>query len=280
VKDSIQVNQGDPGESGCADGAASGTPGRDSALPCLDSNNSIEIRPSSRLSTQQRKAAAALQWNIRAMCEKHGIERVGFLTLTFADHVTDIREGSRRFNSLASNVLNHRYLDWVRVAERQKSERLHYHVLVAMPVDIRTGFDFSGIESRDYSTAGPGIRAEWAFWRVTAKRYRFGRTELLPIKSSEEAIGRYMGKYLAKHLDARIDADKGARLVSYSKGSRMAVTRFSWASTGAAEWRRKVRAFAWMMFQTHGIPPTMNGLRSALGPRWAYQWREFILAIP
>ena len=249
-------------------------------LPCLSSNNSIETHQSSRLSTQHRKAAAALMWNVRALCERHGIDRVGFLTLTFADHVTDVREASKRFNSLASNVLNGRYADWVRVLERQKSERIHYHLLVALSQDIRTGVDFGALANRDYGTAGKGLRGEWAFWRSTARKYRFGRTELLPIKSSEEAIGRYVGKYIGKHLEARKEADKGARLVAYSAGARMAVTRFSWTSTGAQEWRRKVRTFAWMMFQSQGIPPTMHGLRVALGPRWAYRWREFILALP
>lgn len=204
---------------------------------------------------------------------------VGFLTLTFADHVTDVKEASKRFNSLASNVLNGRYADWVRVLERQKSERIHYHLLVALRDDIRTGVDFEGLARRDYSTAGKVLRGEWAFWRSTARKYRFGRTELLPIKSSEEAIGRYVGKYISKHLEARKEADKGARLVAYSSGARMAVTRFSWTSSGAQEWRRKVRIFAWMMWETQGIPPTMNGLRSGLGPRWAYRWREFILTL-
>lgn len=249
-------------------------------LPCLSSNNSTETHQSSRLSTQHRKSAAALMWNVRALCERHGIERVGFLTLTFADHVTDVREASKRFNSLASHVLNGRYVEWVRVLERQKSRRIHYHLLVVLAEDIRTGVDFAGLANREYSTAGKALRGEWAFWRSTARKYRFGRTELLPIKSSEEAIGRYVGKYIAKHIEARKDEDKGARLVAYSQGARMAVTRFSWVSPGAATWRRKVRTFAWMMFQTQGIPPTMHGLRIALGPRWAYKWREFILALP
>lgn len=272
---------------GVPQGRKDGTPGVDrgggervGGLPCLSSNNSIVQHESNRLSTQHRKAAAALGWNVKAMCERHGIQRVGFLTLTFSDHVTDVKEASKRFNSLASNVLNGRYADWVRVIERQKSQRIHYHLLVAMGEDIRTGVDFTGLANRDYSTAGKALRGEWAFWRSTARKYRFGRTELLPIKSSEEAIGRYVGKYIAKHIEARKEEDKGARLVGYSKGARVAVTRFSWVSPGAATWRRKVRTFAWMMFQSQGIPPTMHGLRVALGPRWAYRWREFILALP
>ncbi len=248
-------------------------------LPCLSSNNSI-IAPSNRLSTQHRKSASVLAWNVSAFVEKFGIERVGFLTLTFRDHVTDAREAQRRFNSLASNVIRPRYHAWVGVWERQKSGRIHYHLLVALSVDIRTGFDFSGIAAGDYSSANSAIRFEWSFWRSTAPAYGFGRTELLPVRSTGEGIARYVGKYIGKHMEARRDDDKGFRLVRYSQGWRIATTRFQWATEGAQLWRLKLRAFAWIMAAQRGCSPTMAGLASALGPRWAYQWREFILALP
>ena len=259
--------------------AGNGSASVAAGLPCLSSNNCTE-NASNRLSTQAKKSAAALAWNVKFMCDKHGLERVGFLTLTFADHVLDMREASKRFHSLTTHVLNARYADWIKVGERMVSGRIHFHLLVALPQDIRSGFDFEATIRRDYRSAGAYIRGEWAFWRRTAKAYRFGRTELLPIKSTEEAIGRYVGKYIAKHMEQREEGDKGVRLVSYSKGAKMAVTRFSWTSPGAQAWRRKVKAFAWLQFQMHGIPPTMKGLALALGPRWAYKWREFILSLP
>ena len=108
--------------------------------------------------------------------------------------------------------------------------------------DIRTGFDFSAVERQDYSSANRLLREEWSFWRKTAPAYRFGRTELMPIRSSEEAIGRYIGKYIGKHMEAREDADKGARLVRYSRGARVASTVSSLlrmvASNGARSSRR------------------------------------------
>ena len=249
------------------------------SLPCLSSNNSI-IPPSNRLSTQHRKSASVLAWNVSAFVEKFGLDRVGFLTLTFRDHVTDAREAQRRFNSLATHVIRPRYHAWVGVWERQKSGRIHYHLLVALSVDIRTGFDFSGIAAGDYSSANSAIRLEWSFWRSTAPAYGFGRTELLPVRSTGEGVARYVGKYIGKHMEARRDDDKGFRLVRYSQGWRIATTRFQWATEGAQLWRLKLRAFAWLMASQRGCSPTMAGLASALGPRWAYQWREFILALP
>ena len=65
------------------------------------------------------------------LCMLYGIERLGFLTLTFADHVTDAREAQRRFHSLATHVLNTRYrARWIRVLERHESGRIHYHLIV------------------------------------------------------------------------------------------------------------------------------------------------------
>lgn len=250
-----------------------------SSLPCLYSNNSITFASSS-LSTQARKSASALAWNVQAMAEKWEIKHLGFLTLTFRDHVLDAREAQRRFNSLSTNILKKRYPAFIRVLERQKSGRIHYHLLVVLDADIRTGFDFNAVNNHDYRSASPALRAEWAFWRKTAKAYAFGRTELLPIKSSAEAIARYVGKYISKHLEARFEDDKGIRLVEYSRGARIASTRFQFASEGSASWRRKLRAFAFIMADSHGCPPSMKGLRQALGPRWAYNWREFILTLP
>jgi hypothetical protein len=215
------------------------------------------------------------------MAETYGLENLGFLTLTFADHVLSGREAQRRFNSLASNVLRDRYEAHVRVIERQKSGRLHYHLLVVLPFDARTGVDFNAFSSGDYRSANSSLRAEWAFWRRTARAYRFGRTELMPVRSTEEGIGRYVGKYISKHHSARKIEDRGMRLVEYSRGARMARTRFGWCSDNAAEWRAKTRLFAQIMSSRLDVQIVdVAGLTQALGPRWAYWHREFISSLP
>lgn len=262
-------------------------------LPCLYRNNSIEntktehpqaltdkLLEAISIDKKYRKSSSALSYNVMVFSQKYGLENLGFLTLTFADHVLDYREASKRFNSLASNVLNVRYRSWLKVMERQKSGRIHYHCLVALDSDIRTGFDFSEAEKGKYTSASNALRSEWAFWRKTAKKYRFGRTELLPIKSTHEAIGRYVGKYIGKHMLQRLPEDRGARLVSYSKGCRTMNTKFSWVSTGAAQWRAKVRAFAYLVSERTGCEPTFDGLRKEIGPKWAYNNREFIATLP
>ena len=250
------------------------------SLPCLSSNNSTE-RGRVSLSSQSRKAAAALAWNVQAMVEKWGLERVGFLTLTFSDCVVDGREAQRRFNSLSTHVLRGRYPAYIRVLERHKSGRIHYHLLVALDADIRTGFDFVAVKRRDYRSASEYLRSEWGFWRHVAKTYGFGRTELLPIKSTGEGIARYVAKYISKHMEARLKADKGLRLVEYSQGARMASTRFQFSTKGSAIWRRKLRLFASIICAVCGHPVvSMSSLSELLGSRWAYHWRDFILSLP
>lgn len=243
------------------------------------------------LSGAHKKTAQALSWNVDYLCKKYGVEKVGFLTLTFADHVICAREASRRFNSLATHVLKKRYGEYIRVLERQKNGRIHYHLLVVLDQDIRTGFDFSAIAKKDYSSASARIRLEWAFWRKSAKAYGFGRTELLPIKSSSEGMAQYVGKYIGKHFNAREESDKGVRLVSYSRGARMASSRFTRCGTKlSTEWRAKLYTFVLQLRAAevatiknkHGYLriESMSDLTRHLGKNWAYTWREHIFNLP
>lgn len=270
---------------------ATGANLEEAALPCLFSNNCNESSHSDQaespvqldfqtFSTQHKKSACALAWNVQFLAEKYGIERLGFLTLTFADNVLDPRIAQRRFHSLATGVLKKRYAEYIRVWERTKSGRIHYHLLVVLGSDIRTGFDFAGVANHDYRTANPQLRAEWAFWRSTAKTYGFGRTELLPVKSTAEGIARYVGKYISKHVAQREERDKGFRLVEYSRGARSVSTRFAFNTTGSKYWRHKVALFCAFLSLRAGYCVTFGDLKDVLGPNWAYLYRKHIAALP
>lgn len=222
----------------------------------------------------------ALQLNVAGMIERHGIEHVGFLTLTFREHVIDAKEAQRRMHSLRTGVLKPRYGEVITVMERQKSGRIHFHSLVACAGDIRTGIDFAALASRDYRSAPEALRREWAFWRSTARRYGFGRTELLPVRSCAQAMGKYVGKYIGKHLDSRLPSDKRVRLVRYT-GAKVASTRFAWASAGAREWRLKLAAFVMMLHEAGAIAaPTTEAMARKFGPKWAFEWRDNIMTFP
>jgi len=239
-----------------------------------------------KFTTGRKRSAHILATSVNELSKKVGIENLGFLTLTFAEHILDPKEAQKRLNSLLTNVIKKRYGDYVGVMERQKSGRIHYHLLVVVGKDIRSGFDFDQVvKHRNYSSANSAIRSEWFFWRTSAKKYGFGRTELMPVKSSSIAIARYIGKYISKSLQGTNDSktqelDKGVRLVRYSQGARAGTTRFSWATTRSELWRRAVGVFADMVADHYGlIDPEISDLKHLLGPRWAYNYRGYILAI-
>jgi hypothetical protein len=228
------------------------------------------------LSTSQRKSAFALSENISHLAKTHGIDRIGFLTLTFPDNLKDWREAQRRFNSLRSNFLCGRFGDWVVCLEPQKRGSIHYHLVVVTLSDIRTGVDFDAIASRDYRSASPSLRAIWADLRANLPRYGFGRSELLPVKSTGEGIARYVGKYLDKGCAYRGDAFKGARMVRYSQGWRAVSPRFSWVSENARQWRQLVGSLVLMVGGGNDLQP----LTDRFGRSWAWQTLQLVKGDP
>jgi len=258
-----------------------------SGLPCLFSNNSTksgsfgaetlaEIIPKvNQLTGGHKRTAFVLASEIMALVEKFGLEHVGFFTLTFADLVLDLKEANRRFNSLNTHVLKERYLRCVAVPERMKSGRVHFHLLVILRADIRTGCDFKAFARGNYRSANMALRAEWAFWRKTCPKYGFGRHELLPVKSNAEGIARYVGKYISKNVRERRPADKGARLVRYigfKPGDRTAHSQLAWTSDNAWLWRHKLAAFA----KEHNLRD-MDAVTRAGGKRWAWHLQGWIM---
>jgi hypothetical protein len=243
-------------------------------LPCPPTcNNSTERTP---FPAAAGRTAWALKINVQSAVERWGLAKTGFLTLTFADHVLDPKVSQKRLNSLATHVLRPRYGQAIRVYERQKSGRIHYHLLVNVGADIRTGFDFSAVKTHDYRSASAALRAEWAFWRRTAKAYGFGRTELLPVISSSAAVGRYVGKYISKHLDAREDRDLGVRLVSYL-GPRVATVKFAWAGGGGLAWRKGLEALVRDLAAAGQIDSvSTEAMRRRFGKSWAWDWRDIV----
>jgi hypothetical protein len=105
---------------------------RSEPLPCLNSNNSNETlaaqviaESSFKLSPYQAKAVFALTHNIAAFIDSAGLERIGFLTLTFDHKVYNIEEASACFNRLNVRVIKEHFGRWVRVIEQHKDGSWH-----------------------------------------------------------------------------------------------------------------------------------------------------------
>jgi hypothetical protein len=226
------------------------------------------------------------------LASKYGIERLGFFTLTFAGDAPTIKQALKKFKSLNDSVLKRRYVRGMRVLERgEENGRVHFHCVVVLDRDIRTGFDFDAIARGDYSSANEYLRGEWAYWRENAGKYGFGRTELLPVKSTAEGIARYVGSYVGKHIRSRYPDDKGARLVGfwgykeyvkdpltgelYSHMDRAACAQFAFHNQGSKIWRWKVACFCAMI----GAEST-DILKAVYGPNWGYLFMDEIVMIP
>lgn len=255
------------------------------SLLYLYSNNSIEEPKVSDkeatiggltalLSSYHKRQAQTLFLNVKRLIDLAPTTgHIGFLTLTFPDNVVDNKEASRRFNSLKTNFLNPHpdFGHSVTVKERQKRGAWHYHIIIHLKEDIRTGVDFDAIEKGNYSSASPYLRSLWADLRGAMSKYGFGRSELLPIRKGGEAMGRYVGKYISKHMGARDEQDKGVRLVSYSTGWVKNSVNFAWYTDGSKEWRKKLKIFAQYMGCTE-----FYQLTDKLGTGWAYKYAEDI----
>lgn len=237
-----------------------------------------------QLQGSHKRTAHALAFEIMALAARWGIERIGFLTLTFRENLTDAREANRRLANLSRRVIKGRYSHAIAVRERQERGAIHFHLVVVLGADIRTGLDFEQIADETlakavrYSSANDALKAEWKFWRDTAPGYGFGRTELLPVKSNAEGIARYVGSYIGEHVRNRLMDDKGSRLVSYigyKPGDRKASSQMFFATERGWLWRQKVGAFLSRM----GYPDT-DAIANVVGPKWAYVLQDEIWFTP
>lgn len=230
------------------------------------------------------KQAKALAFNIRWAGETFGVEKLGFLTLTVGDSVngrwvgvSDRAEASRRFNSIL-NRIRERYRCGVIVTERHKSGAIHFHLLVVLREDIKTGFDFEAVKNRDYRSASDALRDEWAWWRENQGKYGFGRHELMPVRTTGEQIGRYVAKYLGKSWEERAADDKGGRCVRYfgrwsstdAKVGPPMSARHGAVTPRACAWRECMKQIQWAT-RYHGLELNEGNIKDYNGPRWA--WR-------
>nr|CRY97848.1 hypothetical protein [uncultured prokaryote] len=221
------------------------------------------------------------------MAEQFGIERIGFLTLTFPKDLT-LKEANRRFNSFATHVGNSHFEAWMNVREFTFRGRPHMHLAVAVREDIRTGFNFENylemawmtkndrrrkkfsVEIRELSRSlnpTDHLRFLWSELRRELPKYGFGRHELLPIRKCAEAFALYVGGYIRKSVEARPPEAKGARLISYSKGFDRIVCghAWQWNTSRTRLWRVRLRIFA----EYHGLTD-FSQLKETFGPKWAF----------
>lgn len=268
------------------EGFPEGGEARSDSLLYLNNNISdgATLPSTTNLSPYHKKSAYTLANNVQRFCDLYGIENCAFLTLTFPDNVTDHREASRRFNNMNRRYLSVHYGEWIWDRERQDRGAWHFHIIIQCKGDIRTGFDwdeylswiadFKAGKKRRLKTGNPFLRSLWEMNRRAFANYGFGRTEILPIRSSAEAVAKYVGKYIAKQIGQRPEEDKGVRLTSHSSGFVACSPKFSWNTDGGKMWRSNVRLLA--LFLKCG---DIDDIGEKLGPGWPYRYKDAVLDI-
>jgi hypothetical protein len=235
---------------------------------------------------------------VEGMVKKHGVARVGLLTLSFgvpgsgrgSEETRELRERAKdldfvqgRWHSFASNVIARRYEDWICVLEPHKDGVWHLHVVVATKADIRTGTDIETLtnyklpywQRRGKHLRNEALAAEWRALRETCCKYRFGRAELLPIKKTGETLARYVAGYLSKSFGL-VPSGRKHRLVRYSKNLGQKITmRFSPHNLGNLIHRTRLKLAASMLhFEEYG------DFADYFGPRWHFYLGDVIASIP
>jgi hypothetical protein len=235
------------------------------------------------------KKAETLFINLDGLIRRVGIERVGFVTLTFAVRVVEFKDASERFHNIHISTLKPEGLEFIAVPERQESGRFHFHLAAAFPYDIRTGFDFAACQRANAAkrdgdrdafrrlqaiycrSANRHLRKFWALLRLDkVTRHGFGRCETLPILSNAAALARYVGAYVTSAGRTRLGSDKGMRSVRYSLSQRLATCRWSWADGNGLHWRRGCQILSLIL----EIP--YERYKEKFGKRWAWHLRETI----
>ena len=156
------------------------------------------------------------------------------------------------------------------MVQRHQDGRIHFHLVVVMAQDIRTGFDFDAVARRDYSSASAYLRAEWKHLRECMPAHQFGRHELLPIKNGG-GFGTYVARYVGRSIATRGE-EKGARLVRYSKNfPRSVCGPFTKVDLIGARARRRVPRIAYSLGYR-----TLEAMERELGNSWKYQLRRLL----
>jgi hypothetical protein len=167
--------------------------------------------------------------------------------------------------------------------ETHKDAVWHFHVVVAVKADIRTGTDAETLSNyklpywmrRGRHLRNEALAAEWESLLLVCFKYRFGRPQLLPIRKTGSALARYVASYLGKSW-GRVPSGRRSRLVRYSRSlSGSFSMRFSPNTLGNLIHRTRLKLAASMLdFREYG------DFADYFGSRWHYYLGAIIASIP
>lgn len=264
-------------------------------VPLLHQDNGISIKSSpSGFTAAGAKRKLRLEIAIQMIVDKCGYNNTGFLTITFPENLQDWDIAQQRFNSFATNVLSAYASHWALVVQQQQRGAIHYHLVVGLEKDIRTGTNIKVIKDRSLpkwlrygkDNVNANLREYWTDICARARGdkefagrensgYGIGRIELMPLEKEPIAVARYLANYLK--IDAYVpDAWKKKKKIRFSKTiSCRLSSRFSANTFGHYLWRRKLEVVA----AGFGMRST-DELADYFGERWFWVLREAISTLP
>jgi hypothetical protein len=251
--------------------------------------------PDYRYPANRIAAAAALKKNLHHFISVVGEENVGFMLLTFREPI-DIREARHRLNNAWRRYFRAIFGHSITVVETTKAWRPHIHMIVELFDDIRNGFDFQAYADyrhrnevangcgprlsckerralRDAIPANPFLRAIWHTLDAGLTDFGFGPVfDLFPIETNEDALAKYLSKQFLGGIPRQRACDKGARLITYSRGCPRAVPP-GWKPP-SIWWKRRIEA----LLRVFMFRDTAQ-LQERLGKRWAYPILQLMHAL-
>ena len=240
-------------------------------------------------------SAAALQKNIPTFIQTVGLSMVAHLLLTFGNRVS-VKEARRALNNAWRRFFPSLFGHAITIVEFTKSGRVHFHILVQCQADILTGFDHDSYvryklanESaftngtpltcrqrramRDALPANDALRTIWRMLDEGLRDFGFGSVyDLFPIQTNEVGISRYLAKQFFGGLPFQDESEKGARLISYSRGCPRVVP---------PGWRPPSKWFEarlTALLRAFSLPDRQH-LKERLGRRWAFGILQLIDAL-
>lgn len=233
----------------------------------------VNIRDDWKLAPRSKsfsKSQLLLGVTIDNLFRKHSVERVLFVTLTFAKPTSSVESAKKRFASFL-NQIRKRYSGYLWVMEPHASGKIHYHLLIPSGFNAHEGTDvFEWAE--DFLTVdqrkrfmNPKLRTESDWWEAKVKNYGFGVSEVAPVYSTAEALRKYCTKQGWTNSFWDYEDMSGFRFWGCSTEFKSGSVKFSWNTTGGVRWRQFLATWA----AERGCL-SIDELSERVGSNWGY----------
>lgn len=240
-------------------------------------NENNSIKPASA------KATFKLKCNILDLANHYHESQLFFMTLTFAlkepERIKRKREAPKKkprskmdweakaWDSLQTNIIKKRGIEFIKVMERHKNGRKHFHAILVLPWktvgEVRPGVDQLAHEPQNYVKKYYSGRLLELSEELSQKlpRYGFGRWNMTPAQSLNG-----LANYLTKQISSsQQHYQKGDRAYSCSKKLRVAKGNIAWVGERPKHFRHAMQYLAF----ANGIDDP-DEMKEKFGSQWFY----------